>query len=54
LFVSRDVAMRYMRSEMGPRPQTVILVAGVLGLEMNRKPTAAAWSAWSAVHILFL
>jgi hypothetical protein len=48
LFVSRDAAMRYIRSEKGPSPQAVVVVSGVLDLDMTRKPTAPARSESSA------
>lgn len=38
LFVSRDAAMRYIRSEKGPQPQAVVIVSGVLELDMTSKP----------------
>ena len=37
LFVSRDAAMRYIRSEKGPQPRAVVMVSGVLDLDMSRK-----------------
>jgi len=40
LFVNRDAAMRYIRSENGPQPQAVMMVSGVLELDMNRWPAA--------------
>jgi hypothetical protein len=48
LFVSRDAAMRYIRSEKGPSPQAVVMVSGVLDLDMDRKPSAAARAGSSA------
>ena len=36
-FVSREAAMRYIRSENGPQPQAVVLVSGVLELDMTSK-----------------
>lgn len=42
LFVSRDAAMRYIRSEKGPQPQAVVLVSGVLELDMKQQPAANA------------
>lgn len=38
LFVSRDAAMRYIRSEKEKSPQAVVMVSGVLELDMQRKP----------------
>jgi hypothetical protein len=40
MFVSREAAMRYVRSENGHRPQAVVMVSGVLELEIARKPAA--------------
>jgi hypothetical protein len=37
LFVSREAAMRYVRSENGHRPQAVVMVSGVLELDMTYK-----------------
>jgi hypothetical protein len=37
-FVSREAAMRYVRSENGHRPQAVVMVSGVLDLDMTHKP----------------
>jgi hypothetical protein len=42
LFVSRDAALRYIRSEKGRLPQAVVMVSGVLELDMKRKPAATA------------
>jgi hypothetical protein len=39
LFVTRDAAMRFVRSENGHRPQAVVLVSGVLELDMTREPS---------------
>ncbi len=41
LFVSRDAAMRYVRSENGHRPQAVVMVSGVLELDLTRRPAVA-------------
>ena len=41
LFVNREAAMRYVRSENGHRPQAVVMVSGVLELDMTRKPAVA-------------
>ena len=38
LFVNREAAMRYVRSENGHRPQAVVMVSGVLELDMTHKP----------------
>ena len=38
LFVDRDAALRYVRSENGDRPQGFIIVSGVLELDMSRRP----------------
>jgi hypothetical protein len=40
MFVSREAALRYVRSENGNRPQAVVMVSGVLELDMTRKPAA--------------
>ena len=40
LFVDRDAALRFVRSENGDRPQGVVMVSGVLELEMSRNPGA--------------
>ncbi|HML08776.1 MAG TPA: hypothetical protein VK430_11705 [Xanthobacteraceae bacterium] len=40
LFVNRDAALRFVRSENGDRPQAVIMVSGILELDMTRKPAA--------------
>ena len=39
LFVDRDAALRYVRSENGRRPQVVIMISGILELDTTRKPT---------------
>ena len=36
-FVSRDAALRFVRSENGGRPQAVVMVSGNLELDMSRK-----------------
>ena len=36
-FVSRDAALRFVRSENGRRPQAVVMVSGNLELDMSRK-----------------
>lgn len=41
LFVDRDAALRYVRSENGGRAQAVIIISGIFELDMTRKPTAA-------------
>jgi hypothetical protein len=40
LFVDRDAALRFVRSENGGRPQAVIMISGILELDMTRKPAA--------------
>ncbi len=40
LFVDRDAALRFVRSENGDRPQGVVMVSGVLELEMSRNSGA--------------
>jgi hypothetical protein len=42
LFVNREAALRYVRSENGHRPQAVVMVSGVLELDMTRKPVATS------------
>jgi hypothetical protein len=41
LFVDRDAALRFVRSENGGRPQAVIMISGILELDMTCKPAAA-------------
>jgi hypothetical protein len=41
LFVDRDAALRFVRSENGGRPQAVIMISGILELDMKRKSAAA-------------
>jgi len=36
LFMSREAALRYVRSENGFKPQAVVMVSGGLELDMNR------------------
>jgi hypothetical protein len=36
LFVSRDAAMRYVRSENGNLPPAIVLVSGILELDVSR------------------
>jgi hypothetical protein len=36
LFVTRDAALRYVRSENGYRPRAVVMVSGRLELDMSR------------------
>ena len=48
LFVNRDAAMRYVRSENGRRPQAVVMVSGVLELDMKQSLAATAWPGSSA------
>jgi hypothetical protein len=38
LFVNRDAALRFVRSENGERPPAVVMVSGTLELDMSRKP----------------
>jgi len=38
LFVDRNAALRFVRSENGGRPQAVIMISGILELDMTRKP----------------
>ena len=40
LFVDRDAALRFVRSENGRRPHAIIIVSGVLELDMAAKPNA--------------
>ena len=40
LFVDRDAALRFVRSENGVRPQAVVMVSEVLELDMHRTPGA--------------
>src|SRR5262249_529038 len=37
LFISREAALRYVRSENGFKPQAVVMVCGGFGLDLNRK-----------------
>jgi hypothetical protein len=41
LFVNRAEALRFAMFENGNRPQAVIMVAGVVELDMDRKPGTA-------------
>jgi hypothetical protein len=36
LFVNREAAMRYVRSENGFKPQTVVMVSGDFELDVNK------------------
>ena len=36
LFVTRDAALRYVRSECGYQPRTVIMISGNFELDMSR------------------
>ena len=38
LFVNRDAALRFVRSENGDRTPSVVMVAGTLELDASRKP----------------
>jgi hypothetical protein len=50
LFVDRSEALRYARFENGNQPPAVVTVPGVLELDLNRKPTAAARFADNATR----
>lgn len=41
LFVNREAALRFVRSENGDRPQAVVMVSDILELDMSRKADAA-------------
>jgi hypothetical protein len=36
LFISREAALRYVRSENGFKPRAVVMVSGGIELDMNR------------------
>jgi len=38
LFVTRDAALRFVRSENGDRPPAVVMVPGPLELDVSRQP----------------
>ena len=38
LFVNRDAALRFIRSENGDRPPAVVMVSGTLELDVSRTP----------------
>ena len=40
LFVNREAALRYVRSENGLKPQAVVMVSGGIELDMNRNAGA--------------
>jgi len=40
LFVNREAALRYVRSENGFKPQAVVMVSGGIELDMNREASA--------------
>jgi hypothetical protein len=40
LFVNREAALRYVRSENGFKPQAVVMVSGGFELDMNRNAGA--------------
>jgi hypothetical protein len=40
LFVNREAALRYVRSENGFKPQAVVMVSGDLELDVNRNAAA--------------
>ena len=42
LFVNREAALRYVRSENGFKAQAVVLVSGGIELDMNRKTGAGS------------
>jgi hypothetical protein len=42
LFVDCKKAMRFALDENGHRPQSVVIVSGVLELDMSRKPAAVS------------
>jgi hypothetical protein len=42
LFVTRDAALRYVRSENGYRPRAVVMVSGHLELDMSRFASASS------------
>ena len=51
LFVTRDAALRYVRSENGYRPRAVVMVSGHLELDMSRlRPQQSA--AVSRIRVL--
>jgi len=41
LFVDRDAALRFVRSESGDRPQAFMMVSDILELDLGRAPRAA-------------
>jgi hypothetical protein len=43
LFVNREAALRYVRSQNGHRPQAVVMVSGVLELDITRPPITNSW-----------
>ena len=42
LFVNRDAALRFVRSENGFKPQAVVMISGDFELDMSRNATAPA------------
>ena len=40
LFVNREAALRYVRSENGFKPQAVVMVSGGIELDINRNASA--------------
>ena len=42
LFVNRDAALRFVRSENGSKPQAVVMVSGSFELDMSRNAVAPA------------
>ncbi len=41
LFINREAALRYVRSENPFKPQTVVMVSGTVELDINRNAGAA-------------
>ncbi len=52
LFVDRAEALKFAMFENGNRPQTVIMVPGVLELDMSAKPRAGQRSTANGQHSL--
>jgi hypothetical protein len=50
LFIDREAALRYVRSETGFKPQTVVMVSGGFELDMNRN-AGAGGRVESAVNL---
>ncbi len=54
LFVNRDAALRYVRTENGDRPQAVVLISGVFDLDMtgfSGLPQRLSWTAKQARRV---